>query len=125
MWVGVRHSATTAAAGFRPLGRDRMGLGFELAGERLERRRLAVTMRERLRQQPIGEPGIPGEERPMEVRAERTPDATALPATLAVVAEPGYHAAERLRTRVEASATRAVLEASQRTAQAGRKLARE
>ena len=36
LWVGVRRSATTAAAGFRPLGRDRMGLGFELVGWLLE-----------------------------------------------------------------------------------------
>src|SRR5438445_4544995 len=107
--VRVRHSATTAAAGFRPLGRDRMGLGFELVGERLELRHLAVAMRERLRQQPVGEPGIPGEERPVEVRAERTPHAAALPATLAVIAESGHDAAERLRTRVEASAARVVL----------------
>src|SRR5438132_7202439 len=97
--VRVRRSATTAAAGFRPLGRDRMGLGLELVVERLELRRLAVAMRERLRQQPVGEPGIPREERPMEVRAERTPQAAALPATLAVIPEPGHDAAERLRTR--------------------------
>jgi hypothetical protein len=45
-----------------------MGLGFELVGERLELRRLAVAMGEGLREQPVGEPGIPGQERAMKVR---------------------------------------------------------
>jgi hypothetical protein len=31
-----------------PLGRDRMGFGFELVGERLQLRRLAVATRQRL-----------------------------------------------------------------------------
>src|SRR5712692_8495975 len=100
-----------------------MRLGFEVIGERLQRRRLVEAMCERLFEQPVGEPRVPRQERAMQVRPDGTPDATALPAALAVVAEPGHDAAERLRTRIQASAPRVVLESRERAAHAGLELA--
>ena len=91
-----------------------MGLGFELVGQRLQLGRLAVAMRERLREQPVGEPGIPRQERAMEVRPEGASDAATLPTTLAVIAEPGHDSAERLRALVQTGSSRVVLEARQR-----------
>ena len=54
---------------------------------------------QRLHDQPVGEPGIAREERPVEVRPERGAAADALVAALAVVSVPGDDAAERQRRR--------------------------
>ena len=72
------------------------------SGERLELRRLAAgAMRDRLREQPVGEPRVARQQRPVEIRADRAAGAAALEAALAVVAEAGDDAAERLGARIE------------------------
>src|SRR5215210_7167584 len=82
-------------------------------------------MGDRLRQQPVGEPGIAWEQRPVQVRADRAADTAAFPAALAVIAEPGHDPAERSRLRVEASPAGVVLEAGERPPPAGLELALE
>ena len=92
-----------------------MRAALELVGQRLElaapRRR---SVRERLREQPVGEPRVARQERPVEVRADRAAGAAALEAALAVVAEAGDDAAERLGAGVEPRAAGVVLEAGER-----------
>ena len=61
----------------------------------------------------------------MEVRSDRTPDAAALPAALAVVAESGDDAAKWLRARIQARPSSVILEARERAAHAGLELALE
>jgi hypothetical protein len=52
---------------------------LELVVERLERpHRLARGVRERAGEQPVGEPRVARQERPVQVRAECRSDATAL-----------------------------------------------
>ena len=102
-----------------------MRLGLELIREGLQLRRLAVAMRERLREQPVGQPGVPRQEWAVEVRSDRTPDAAALPAALAVVAESGDDAAKWLRARIQARPSSVILEARKRAAHAGLELALE
>ena len=72
-----------------------MRLLFELVVERRQHRRLAEAVRECLRQQPVGEPRVARQERSVQVRPDGTPDAAALVAALAVVAETCDDAAER------------------------------
>ena len=55
--------------------------------------------RQRLREQPVGEPRVPRQQRTVEVRADRAADAAPLEAGLAVVPEPVEDAAERRRAR--------------------------
>src|SRR6266550_3667116 len=102
-----------------------MRLGFEIIREGCELRRLAVTMHERLCEQPIGQPGVPRQEGAVEIRPDRRPDAAALPAALAVVAEPGNDAAEWLCFRIQACPSRVILEARKRAADTGLELALE
>src|SRR5690348_14471941 len=103
-----------------------MGLALQLVPERLELGRLAPgAMRERLRQQPVCEPGIARQQGPVEVRAEDTAGAAALEAALAVVSEACQHAPERLRAVLEHGAARVVLEARERAPLAGLELALE
>src|SRR5207248_9725283 len=91
-----------AAPRLRPRGRDRMRLRLQGVVERLEARRLASRpVRDCLREQPVGEPRVPREERAVEVRADRAADAAALVAALAVIAEPRDNPAERLGALVE------------------------
>ena len=92
-----------------------MRLRLELVVQRLEDRRLAArAVRRRLRQQPIGEPGVAREQRPVQVRADRAADSTALVAALAVVPESGDHTSERLGALVEDGAPGVVLEPGER-----------
>jgi hypothetical protein len=72
-------------------------------------------MGERLRQQPVGEPGVARQQRPVQVRPEHASRATALEAALTVVAEAREHAPERLRARIELRPARMVLEPGQRS----------
>jgi hypothetical protein len=56
--------------------------------EGLQLRRVAsLRVAECLRQQPVGEPRVAGKEGAVQIRADRSPDATALVAALAVVPE--------------------------------------
>jgi len=82
-------------------------------------------MRECLRQQPIGEPWVAGEERAVQVGPDRAPDAAPLESRLAVVAEPGDHPAERFRARIEHRPAGMVLEPGERSRLAGLELALE
>src|SRR5262245_57723197 len=91
-----------------------MRLGLELVCQRLQLRRLAGPMSDRLRQEPVGEPRIPRQQRPVEVRPEGAADAAALEPAVTVVPEAGDHAAERLRAGVETRAPGVVLEACER-----------
>ena len=97
-----------------------MRRGLELVVERLEDRRLpARAVRRRLREQPVGEPGVAREQRPVQVRADRAADPAALVAALAVVAEARDHASERLGALVEDRAAGVVLEPGERPRLAG------
>ena len=65
-----------AAARAGAPGGDRVRPRLELVGERLELRRLAArAVRERLREQPVGEPRVARQQRAVEIRADRAPDA--------------------------------------------------
>src|SRR5207247_8493947 len=99
-----------AAAAARPRGRNGVGLVLQVVRQRLEHRRLAEAMRERLREHPVREPRVAWEQRPVQVCADRPADAAALEAAFAVVAEAGNYAAERLRAGVEPSPAGMVLE---------------
>jgi protein involved in temperature-dependent protein secretion len=72
-----------------------VGLGLELVPERVKLRRLARTVRQRLRQQPVRQPRVSGEQWPVEVGPDHAARAAALVAALSVVAEAGEHATER------------------------------
>src|SRR5215208_4665465 len=85
----------------------------------------ALGVGQRLREEPVGEPRIAGQEGAVEVRADRPPDATALEAAVAVVAEPCDDAAERLRADVEMRTAGVVLEARERALHARLELALE
>src|SRR5688572_9317440 len=93
-----------------------MGLSLELVRQRLELQPLARLPEQGRREQPVGEPGVAGEERAVEVRPEREADSAALVAALAVVSKPCYDATERLRAGVEICTARVVLEARERAA---------
>src|SRR5262245_56696933 len=74
---------------------------------------------------PVREPRIARKQRPVEVRADRIPEAHALEAAGAVVSEPGDHAPERHGAGVESGDARVVLEAGQRPPHARVELALE
>jgi hypothetical protein len=86
---------------------------FELVVERCQRGCLAEAMGECLLEQPVGEPGVTRQEWAVQVRTDCTPDAAALPAAHAVVAEPGHDAAERLGACIEVRPSSVVLESGQ------------
>src|SRR5205807_365561 len=115
----------TARAG--AAGGDLVRAAFELVGQRLEPRWGvgAEAVRERLREQPVREPRVAREQRPVEVGADHAAGAAALEAALPVVAEPGEDASERLGTGVEPRASRVVLEPGERAPLAGLELALE
>ena len=71
-------------------------------------------MRECLGEQPVGEPGVAGQKRAVEVGADHAPGAAALEAALAVVAEACEHTSERLGARIEVRAPGMILEAGDR-----------
>src|SRR3954454_15611476 len=90
-----------------------MCLAFQLVRQRLEAL-LEACMRERLFEQPVREPRVARQERPVEIRAVRALVAAALEARGTVVAEARDHAPERLPALVEDRAARVVLEAGER-----------
>src|SRR5438105_13051949 len=128
-WVGARAFRQglleAAAAGFGAAGRDGVCFRLETVRQRVERRRFAQTAGQRLREQPVRKPRVPGEQRAVEIRPDRPADATPLVAALAVVPESGDHAAERLGARIESSSAGVVLEAGERPLAARRELALE
>src|SRR6185295_6839812 len=75
-------SLEAAAARASALGRDGVRLVLELVVKRLEARRLAGAVRDRLREHPVREPGVAWKQRSVEVRADRASDAAALVAAL-------------------------------------------
>ena len=87
---------------------------LECVGQRSKRRSFPEPVRQRPSQQPVGKPWVPGQQRPVEIRADRRSDPAALETARAVVAEARNDAAERLRTSLEPSEPRVVLEARQR-----------
>ena len=88
---------------------------LQLVRERLELGRLAARrVGERLREQPVREPRVARQQRAVQVRPDRAPDAAALEPALAVVAEAVDDAAERQRAVVEVRAAGVVLEARER-----------
>ena len=91
---------------------------LELVGERLELDLAAGRVRERVREQPVGEPRVAREQRAVEVRAVDAALPAALVAGRAVVAEARDHAAERLGALVEDRPAGVVLEARERAAPA-------
>src|SRR5665647_1055908 len=123
---GRRRLSETAAAGIGAFGGDGVGTRLELVGERLELPRLSAgAVRKRLREQPVGEPRVAREQRPVEIRPDRPSDAGAFEAALAVVSEAREDASERLGTGIEPGAAGVVLEARQRVADTGLELALE
>ena len=93
---------------------------LEVVRQRLEPERLASRcMRERLCEQPVGEPGIPWQERSVQVCADRSSKPAAFESALAVVAEAEDDTSERLSARVERRAAGVVLEAGERAAGPG------
>src|SRR5262249_9867892 len=82
-------------------------------------------MRQRLRQEPVCEPRVPWQQRPMQVRADGAPHATPFVAALTVVSKAGDDAPERRRARVEIRAARMILEARERPPHARLELALE
>src|SRR2546425_5655222 len=102
-----------------------MGLMLELVWQRLEQRQIACSMGDRLGEQPVGEPRVAGQQRSVEVGADRPAEPAALVTTLSVVAEPGHDAAQRLGAGVEDRPPGVVLEAGERPLRAGLELAFE
>ncbi len=102
-----------------------MCAALELVRQRLEWGSLAAAepVRECLREQPVGEPGIARQERPVEIGADDAPGAAALEAAFAVVAEAREHPSERLGTGVEVRTAGMVLEAGDRPPLSGLELA--
>jgi hypothetical protein len=88
-----------------------VSLRFELVGERRQLRRLAEAMRQGLREQPVGEPGVARQEWTVEVRPGDPAHTTAFEAALAVVAEAGDDTPEWIRAWIEPGSTDVVLEA--------------
>src|SRR5690348_5462961 len=89
-----------------------MRLALELVGERLQPL-LDAAVRERLLEQPVGEPRVAREKRTVQIGAVRALVAAALEARLPVVPEPKDDPAERLGAVVQDGAARVVLEAGQ------------
>src|SRR4029453_2434624 len=103
-----------AAAGTGPRCGNGVRLGLEAVVNRWKiLRRSARSMRQRLSEQPGGEPRVPGEERSVQIRPDRAADATALVPAFAVVPEPGEDPAERLRAHVQHRAAGVVFEPGQ------------
>ena len=100
-----------------------MGLVLELIRQRLEQRQIACSMGDRLREQPVGEPRVAGQQRPVEVGADRPAEAAAFVATLSVVAEPGHDASEGLGAWIENRPPGVILEAGKGSFRPGLKLA--
>jgi hypothetical protein len=82
-------------------------------------------MFERAGEQPVRQPRVARQQRPMEVRPHRGADARAFVAALAVVPEPRYDSAERLGAIIQPRDTGVVLEARERPANARLELAVE
>src|SRR5665647_865643 len=94
---GRRRLRETAAARIGAFGGDGVSTRLELVGQRLELPRLSAgAVRQRLREQPVGQPRVAREQRPVEIRPDRPSDAGAFEAALPVVSEAGEDAAERL-----------------------------
>src|SRR5262245_5694258 len=88
-----------------------MSLPLEVVRELAQLRRLPEPVLERALEEPVREPGVPRQERAVEVRSDRRSDAAPLEAALAVVAEAGEDATEWRCLRVEPRDSRMVLEA--------------
>src|SRR3954468_13519975 len=98
-----------------------MRLHLERIVERVEHRRFAAgLMGDRLCKQPVAEPRVAGQQRPVEVRTDRPARAATLVAALAVVPEARDDPAERLRALVQECSPGVVLEPGERA-----RLARE
>src|SRR6266516_579103 len=106
-----RLSLVPASSAARSAGRDGVSLRLQLILKALEaQRRLARAVGYRLRQEPVGEPRVAGQEGAVQVRPEDPAVAAALESALAVVAESREHAAERLGALVEVRSAGVVLE---------------
>src|SRR5215207_9860410 len=82
--------------------RGAVGRLLEPVVERRELDRAARAVLQPPGDQPVGEPGVLGQQGPMEVGADHAPADAALAAVLAVVAVPVDHPAERPRARAQA-----------------------
>ena len=93
---------------------DGVRLAFERVWQRSKLGQLAASVRDGVREQPVGEPRVTWQQRTVEIRADRATDAAPLEAGLAIVSEPVENAAERGRARVEHRSSAVVLEARDR-----------
>src|SRR5919201_5182564 len=122
----ITSSSEAAAARSGPSCCHLVRLGLELVGERVEAgRRVARAVGDRLRQEPVREPRVSGEQWAVQVRANGTADAATFVAALAVVPEAGDDTAQRVRLLIQARAAGVVLEAGKRATLAGLQLALE
>jgi hypothetical protein len=102
-----------------------VSLRFELVGKRRQLRRLTEAMRQGLREQPIGEPGVARQEWTVEVGPEESAYTTAFEAALAVVAEAGDDTPEWIGSWIEPGSTDVVFETGKRSSDPGLELALE
>ena len=103
-----------------------MRLCREIVRESLEGRGSAARrVRERLRDEPIGEPGVARQKRTVQVGSDRPFDATTLKTGRSVVPEAVQHSPERKCVFIEHRSTRVVLEACKRVPLSGLELAFE
>ena len=92
-----------------------MGLCLERVRQGLELGRISAgSMRQRLAQQPVGQPRVARQQGAVQVRANRPPDAAALEGALAVVAEACDDPSQRLGACIEKRAPSMVLEPGKR-----------
>src|SRR5581483_12491157 len=109
--VRLHHLSEAAAARACALGRDLLRACFQRVVERRELRRLAaLAMGESLGEQPVREPGLPRQQRPVQICPDCAAEAASLVAALAVVPEAGDDAPEGLRARIEPRPPGVVLE---------------
>src|SRR5436190_16728240 len=113
-WKNVCNSEAAAALSRAARG-DPVGVVLEVVGQRRELgRRAAAGVRERLGEHPVREPRVARQQRPVEIGADRTPDAAPFEAACAVVSKTRDDTAERLGAVVENRAAGVVLESGER-----------
>jgi hypothetical protein len=95
-----------------------VGGALEGVGEGIEGRALAVAAAEGELDQVVGEPGVLGQQRAVQVGADQVVAVDALEAVAAVVAEAVQDPAERLGAGAEVGAPAVVLEAGENTRRA-------
>jgi hypothetical protein len=108
-----------------PAGGYCVRVALEIVRQGIERRRFAKAARERLAKEPVGKPGVPGQQGAVEIGPDGPLQAATFEAVLAVVAEPSNDFAEGPRSILEKRPAGVVLESGQRPRRARFELALE